>query len=165
MRRRLVKKAVSLSVAAALAALTLTGCRFGFASDPDDPNETEKEEPIDTSVDSFQYDASLNGTNITLLNSKGEIQVALEKMADAFEEKSGVHVEVMPVTEGGFSLHEGRKPVQLRNSADAVHSGYDRRHCLGRRESGRSVRRKVDRRGGRLSGRGKWKGIQFSALY
>lgn len=40
-------------MAAALAALTLTGCRFGFASDPDDPNETEKEEPIDTSVDSF----------------------------------------------------------------------------------------------------------------
>lgn len=113
MRRRLVKKAVSLSVAAALAALTLTGCRFGFASDPDDPNETEKEEPIDTSVDSFQYDASLNGTNITLLNSKGEIQVALEKMADAFEEKSGVHVEVMPVTEGDSPY---TKVVSLYNS-------------------------------------------------
>ena len=44
------------------AVLMLTGCRFGFASDPDDPNEVVQEEPIDTSVDTFEYDASLSGT-------------------------------------------------------------------------------------------------------
>ena len=80
----------------------LTGCgvRFGFASDPDDPNEEEKTVPIDTSIDTFEYDTSLEGTSITLLNSKAEIQTALEEMGKVFEEKSGVHVEVMPVTDG-----------------------------------------------------------------
>ena len=42
------KKAVARMLAAALAGVlgvsTLTGCTFGFASDPDDPNETKKEE-------------------------------------------------------------------------------------------------------------------------
>lgn len=83
-----------------MAAGMLSGCTFGFASDPDDPNETEKEIPIDTSVDTFSYDSSLAGTEITLLNSKAEIQAALTETAEVFEEKSGIHVEVMPVTEG-----------------------------------------------------------------
>lgn len=50
-------------------------------------------------MDTFEYDSSLSGTNITLLNSKAEIQVALEKMGAEYEKKSGVHVEVMPVTD------------------------------------------------------------------
>ena len=93
-------KAIKVMVLMAAAVLMLTGCRFGFASDPDDPNEVVQEEPIDTSVDTFEYDASLSGTKITLLNSKAEIQVALTKMAEEYEKKSGVHVEVMPVTDG-----------------------------------------------------------------
>ena len=93
-------KAIKVTVLMAAAVLMLTGCRFGFASDPDDPNEVVQEEPIDTSVDTFEYDASLSGTKITLLNSKAEIQVALTKMAEEYEKKSGVHVEVMPVTDG-----------------------------------------------------------------
>lgn len=100
MRKKLVTKAVPPVLAAVLLTTMLTGCRFGFASDPDDPNEEEKEVPIDTSVDTFEYDSSLSGTNITLLNSKAEIQVALEKMGAEYEKKSGVHVEVMPVTDG-----------------------------------------------------------------
>ena len=93
-------KAIKVMVLMAAAVLMLTGCRFGFASDPDDPNEVVQEEPIDTSVDTFEYDASLSGTKIKLLNSKAEIQVALTKMAEEYEKKSGVHVEVMPVTDG-----------------------------------------------------------------
>ena len=87
-------KAIKIGVMMVTAVLMLTGCRFGFASDPDDPNEVVQEEPIDTSVDTFEYDASLSGTKITLLNSKAEIQVALTKMAEEYEKKSGVHVEV-----------------------------------------------------------------------
>lgn len=94
----------------------LTGCRFGFASDPDDPNEVEEAEPIDKSVDTFEYDESLRGTSITLLNSKAEIQVALGEMGAAFEEKSGVHVEVMPVTDGDSPY---TKVVSLYNSGSA----------------------------------------------
>ena len=113
MRKGVMKKVISLGLILVLMSAMLTGCRFGFASDPDDPNEEEKEIPIDTSVDTFEYDSSLSGTNITLLNSKAEIQVALEKMGAEFEKKSGVHVEVMPVTDGDSPY---TKVVSLYNS-------------------------------------------------
>ena len=114
MKRNVAKLAAS-GLSVVLMTTMLTGCRFGFASDPDDPNEEVKEEPIDTSVDTFSYDSSLNGTKITLLNSKAEIQVALEKMGDIFEEKSGMHVEVMPVTDGDSPY---TKVVSLYNSGN-----------------------------------------------
>lgn len=115
MRKKVLAKMIASVLVMVLMSATLTGCTFGFASDPDDPNEVEEEIPIDTSVDSFEYDTSLSGTNITLLNSKAEIQVALEKMGAAFEEKSGVHVEVMPVTDGDSPY---TKVVSLYNSGN-----------------------------------------------
>ncbi len=115
MKQKVLKKWIALILAAGLAATALTGCTFGFASDPDDPNEVEEEVPIDMSVDSFEYDPSLSGTSITLLNSKAEIQVALEEMSEVFEEKSGVHVEVMPVTDGDSPY---TKVVSLYNSGN-----------------------------------------------
>ncbi len=115
-KRNLMTRVTALGITAALTASALTGCRFGFASDPDDPNEEEKEIPIDTSVDTFTYDSALDGTSITLLNSKAEIQVALEKMAAEFETKSGVHVEVMPVTDGDSPY---TKVVSMYNSGNA----------------------------------------------
>lgn len=113
MRKNIMEKVISLGLVLVLMAVMLTGCRFGFASDPDDPNEVEEEVPIDTSVDTFEYDSSLSGTNITLLNSKAEIQVALEAMGAEYEKKSGVHVEVMPVTDGDSPY---TKVVSLYNS-------------------------------------------------
>lgn len=116
MKRNLMTRVTAFGIVTVLTVSMLTGCRFGFASDPDDPNEEEKEIPIDTSVDTFEYDASLDGTSITLLNSKAEIQVALEKMAAEFEGKSGVHVEVMPVTDGDSPY---TKVVSMYNSGNA----------------------------------------------
>ncbi len=115
MKRKVSGKVIASALTTTLLVTALTGCTFGFASDPDDPNEVAKEVPIDTSVDSFQYDSSLAGTSITLLNSKAEIQVALEKMSAAYEEKSGVHVEVMPVTDGDSPY---TKVVSLYNSGN-----------------------------------------------
>ncbi len=115
MKRKVSGKGIALALTTALLAGSLTGCTFGFASDPDDPNEVVEEIPIDTSVDTFQYDGSLSGTSITLLNSKAEIQVALEKMSAAYEEKSGVHVEIMPVTDGDSPY---TKVVSLYNSGN-----------------------------------------------
>lgn len=116
MKKSFMTRVIALGLVTVLMTMMLTGCRFGFASDPDDPNEVEEEEPIDTSVDTFEYDNTLKGTNITLLNSKAEIQVALEKMGTAFEEKSGVHVEVMPVTDGDSPY---TKVVSMYNSGNA----------------------------------------------
>lgn len=115
MKKKVMTRVIASALTVMLAALTLTGCRFGFASDPDDPNEVEEKVPIDTSVDTFQYNADLSGTRITLLNSKAEIQVALEEMAAEFEKKSGVHVEVMPVTDGDSPY---TKVVSLYNSGN-----------------------------------------------
>ena len=115
MSKKFRTKVTALGLIMALTAVMLTGCRFGFASDPDDPNEEEEVIPIDTSVDTFEYDSSLKGTSITLLNSKAEIQVALDEMAAAFEERSGVHVEVMPVTDGDSPY---TKVVSLYNSGN-----------------------------------------------
>lgn len=116
MKRNLMTRVISLGLITVMMTTMLTGCRFGFASDPDDPNEVEEAEPIDKSVDTFEYDESLRGTSITLLNSKAEIQVALGEMGAAFEEKSGVHVEVMPVTDGDSPY---TKVVSLYNSGSA----------------------------------------------
>lgn len=115
MRKKAAARFIVLGLAGVLSASMLTGCRFGFASDPDDPNEAKKEEPIDTSVDTYPYDSSLEGTEITLLNSKAEIQVALDKMGAEYEKKSGVHVEVMPVTDGDSPY---TKVVSLYNSGN-----------------------------------------------
>ena len=119
MRKKVMARLVSVVLIMVLMMTMLTGCRFGFASDPDDPNAEEKKEPIDTSTDTFEYDASLNGTNITLLNTKAEIQVALEEMGVEYEKKSGVHVEVMPVSDDSpytkmISLYNSGNPPRIR---------------------------------------------------
>lgn len=113
MKKNTMAKVIATGLVAALLPTMLTGCRFGFASNPDDPNEEEEVVPIDTSVDTFEYDPSLSGTSITLLNSKAEIQTALVEMSAEFEKKSGVHVEVMPVTDGDSPY---TKVVSLYNS-------------------------------------------------
>ena len=115
MKKAIVSVLVVVVVLGALTAAAVSGVRFGFASNPDDPNQVAEVEPIDTSVDTFQYDPSLQGTSITLLNSKAEIQNALVEMGAEFEKKSGVHVEVMPVTDGDSPY---TKVVSLYNSGN-----------------------------------------------
>ncbi len=125
--KRKAASCILLGLSLALVSAGLTGCRFGFASDPDDPNEQVAEEPIDTSVDTFQYDSSLSGTKITLLNSKAEIQVALEKMGAEYEKKSGVHIDVMPVTDDSpytrvVSLYNSGNPptISILDTTDVI---------------------------------------------
>lgn len=127
MRKNIMERVISLGLVLVLMVTMLTGCRFGFASDPDDPNEEEKVVPIDTSVDTFKYDPSLNGTKITLLNSKAEIQVALEEMAGEYEKKSGVHIEIMPVTDDSpytkvVSLYNSGTPptISILDTTDVI---------------------------------------------
>lgn len=115
MKKAIVSVLIVVVALGALTAAAVSGVRFGFASNPDDPNQVDEAEPIDTSVDTFQYDPSLEGTSITLLNSKAEIQNALVEMSVEFEKKSGIHVEVMPVTDGDSPY---TKVVSLYNSGN-----------------------------------------------
>ena len=119
MKRKGIARLLALALAGTMVMGTLTGCTFGFASDPDDPNEVEEEIPIDTSVDTYEYRTDLKGTEISVLNTKAEIQVALEEIAVIFEEKTGIHVEIMPVTDGDspytkvVSLYNAGSPPTL----------------------------------------------------
>lgn len=115
MKKAIVSVLIVVVALGALTAAAVSGVRFGFASNPDDPNQVDEAEPINTSVDTFQYDPSLEGTSITLLNSKAEIQNALVEMSAEFEKKSGVYVEVMPVTDGDSPY---TKVVSLYNSGN-----------------------------------------------
>ena len=170
MKRKVVQRAAVPALSAALMVTSLTGCTFGFASDPDDPNEVEEKVPIDLSTDTFTYDSSLSGTNITLLNSKAEIQTALEEMADIFEEKSGVHIEVMPISDDSpytkvVSLYNSGTPPTLSNAANTFYFGYHGRNSISRRKSGGFVRRDVDEGSRKLSHEDKWQRIQSPTLY
>ncbi|MCI8561105.1 MAG: carbohydrate ABC transporter substrate-binding protein [Dorea sp.] len=127
MRKKVMARLVSVMLTVVLMTTMLTGCRFGFASDPDDPNAEDKKEPIDTSTDTFEYDSSLDGTNITLLNTKAEIQVALEEMGAEYEKKSGVHIEVMPVSDDSpytkmISLYNSGNPptIAILDTTDVI---------------------------------------------
>ena len=115
MKRKGIARLLALALAGTMVMGTLTGCTFGFASDPDDPNEVEEEIPIDTSVDTYEYRTDLKGTEISVLNTKAEIQVALEEIAVIFEEKTGIHVEIMPVTDGDSPY---TKVVSLYNAGN-----------------------------------------------
>ena len=85
MRKKFSARAAALGMSGVLLTSALTGCTFGFASDPDDPNAVKEEVPIDMTTDTFQYDTSLSGTSIVIMNTKAEIQTALEKIANVFE--------------------------------------------------------------------------------
>lgn len=115
MKRKGIARLLALALTGTMVMGMLTGCTFGFASDPDDPNEVEEEIPIDTSVDTYEYRTDLKGTEISVLNTKAEIQVALEEIAVIFEEKTGIHVEIMPVTDGDSPY---TKVVSLYNAGN-----------------------------------------------
>ena len=84
MKNKVVKRMTAAVLTAVMASVTFTGCTFGFASDPDDPNEKEEVIPIDTSVDTFQYDSTLEGTKITLLEFQGRNSECLRRDGGGF---------------------------------------------------------------------------------
>ena len=54
MKKNTMAKVIATGLVAALLPTMLTGCRFGFASNPDDHNEEKEVVPIDTSVDTHE---------------------------------------------------------------------------------------------------------------
>ena len=51
MRKKFSARAAALGMSGVLLTSALTGCTFGFASDPDDPNAVKEEVPIDMTTD------------------------------------------------------------------------------------------------------------------
>ena len=91
------------------------------ASESADAAGTESTGNIDT--------ADLAGTQITMLNSKGEIQTALEDMAEAFKEDTGIELEVSGMRNRRISIYKSYKRIQLGNGTDDGDLRYHRRCC------------------------------------
>ena len=106
------KKAMALLLTAAMTAGMLAGC--GDTADTASGTKTESAAAADaqgteTDAATESQTSDLAGTQITLLNSKAEIQTALEEMAEVFTEDTG---------------HEGDKRLQFRSGADHGNPGY-----------------------------------------
>ena len=133
------KKVVAVFMTAAMTMGMLAGCGSNSnsgsantgrnagsnAADSSDASEstaagTESTGNIDT--------ADLAGTQITMLNSKGEIQTALEDMAEAFKEDTGIELEVQacgtgesPYTRVTSAYNSGTAPTMaILDTTDVV---------------------------------------------
>ena len=111
------KKVMAVMMAAAMTMGMLAGCGNSSDNGATASGGTTSEEAKDTtgsgSTDSDTSD--LAGTQITLLNSKGEIQTALEEMAEAFEEDTGISVEVQACGTGESPYTKVTSAYNLRH--------------------------------------------------
>lgn len=109
------KKVLTLSLAAVMAAGLLGGCgNDGGASSQSSGNSSQGGAGSSAAGTQSEY----AGTKITFLNSKGEVQTALEDMADAFAEETGILVEVQacgagesPYTKVTSAYNSGTAPT------------------------------------------------------
>lgn len=92
-----MKKTVALFAAAAMACSLFTGCGSdGGSGDGSLAGSGEvSTESGNGGNGGSAVDGSLSGVQISFLNSKGEIQSGLEEMADAFEQETGIKVDIM----------------------------------------------------------------------
>ena len=97
-----VKRIVAVITATIMMAGILTGCGSNNDSvttgnkNSNSANQAQETEPATTALATEAGEVKdLSGTKISFLNSKGEIQTALEEMAAAFEEETGVVVEII----------------------------------------------------------------------
>ena len=91
------KKLLAVMLATAMFAGAMTGCGAKEASESGKEEvvaETNAEAEAGEAADVVDTTSELAGVEITFLNSKGEIQEAVETMAAAFEEETGIKVEV-----------------------------------------------------------------------
>lgn len=92
------KRAMALLMAATMTAGMLAGCgNTNTASTGENEAVTSE---IQTAESTSSEKSDLAGTKITLLNSKAEIQTALEEMAEVFEEDTGIKLEVQGCATG-----------------------------------------------------------------
>lgn len=112
-----LKRTGALLVAASMSAALLAGCGQKSAS-------TDSSDGGGQETEKSQY----AGQKITFLNSKGEIQTALEDMAKKFQEESGIEVEIVacgagesPYTKVTSAYNSGNAPTMaMLDTTDIV---------------------------------------------
>lgn len=114
------KKAIAVLMMAAMTVGMLAGCgdesTAGSGNDKTDAGSAVSGAETAGTADDGEMD--LSGTKITFLNSKGEVQTALEEMADAFYDETGIEVEILacgtgesPYTKVTSAYNSGTAPT------------------------------------------------------
>ena len=135
MKQRMKKLAAILMVTAMSIGL-FAGCGNSQTADTTKPADTATTDAADTAnEDTTAADtttdtasADLSGVEISFLNSKGEIQTALEETAAAFEEETGIKVDIMacgtgevPYTKITSAYNSGTAPTMaMLDTTDIV---------------------------------------------
>lgn len=112
------KKWLAMFTVAAVTMGMVTGCQ----------KETSKENETDNVNEEKESTSELAGTKISFLNSKGEIQSALEDIAAVFEEETGIAVDIMacgtgevPYTKITSAYNSGAAPTMaMLDTTDIV---------------------------------------------
>jgi len=134
------KKVIAIIAVASMVMGMTAGCGSKEASQATDATAAEKTE--EAAQDAATEDAQtateaetteesatdLTGTEISFLNSKGEIQAALEEMAVTFEEETGISVEIIacgagesPYTKITSAYNSGTAPTMaMLDTTDVV---------------------------------------------
>lgn len=134
-----MKKLVALLTATVMTVGMLSGCGSSTgdtetAADTttattEAATETESKTEAGTAEGTgFTYDENLAGVEISFLNSKGEIQTAIEDMAAAFEEETGIKVDILacgtgevPYTKITSAYNSGTAPTMaMLDTTDIV---------------------------------------------
>jgi len=90
------KKVLAIMMASVMTMGLMTGCgEKAPAESVDKPVESTEKTDSAPAPEADAEGSALEGVEITFLNSKGEIQEALEDMAVAFEDETGIKVEIL----------------------------------------------------------------------
>ena len=113
--------------------VTMTGAMFtgcGNSNKPSEEASAKTDAPASSTTETATEETSsdLAGTKISFLNSKGEIQTALEEMADTFKEDTGIEVEIIacgsgesPYTKITSAYNSGTAPTMaMLDTTDVV---------------------------------------------
>ncbi len=95
------KKMMSILLAVAMTVVLAAGCSNRTTQNADTSDETEINTETQKSGETSENGEtaiSTEGVSITMLNTKSEIQTQFEEMASAYEEQTGVSVEVYVTT-------------------------------------------------------------------
>ena len=134
------KKVIAIIAVASMIMGMTAGCGSNDASQATDaaPAEkteeavqdvaTEEEQTATEAETTGEATTDLAGTEISFLNSKGEIQAALEEMAVTFEEETGISVEIIacgagesPYTKITSAYNSGTAPTMaMLDTTDVV---------------------------------------------
>ncbi len=126
-----LKKVLAVFMTTAMTMGMLAGCgeEKGTETAASSPAETETEaEQVAVKTEEETENTNLSGVQISFLNTKGEVQTALEEMAEAFKEETGIEVEILacgtgesPYTKVTSAYNSGTAPTMaMLDNTDIV---------------------------------------------